>query len=332
MKKIDIFNHFQPQGYFDAAQKLETAQTGIGKRTSGVARLRDLDGRFREMDAFGDYAQIITIPGPQPALIASPDAAAELARIGNDGMAELCRKYPDRFAGFAATLALNNPDACVAETHRAIDDLGAKGIEVFTNVAGKPLDLPEFEPLWAAIAAHDLPVWLHPSRSARQSEYASEPGSRYEIWFTFGYPYETSAAMARIVFSGLLDTYPNLNFITHHMGGMVPFFEGRVGPGWETMGQRSADEAGVLAALKRPHAEYFKEFYGDTALFGARAGTVCGLDYFGAEHVVFASDMPFDPAPGQFIGDTIRIIDGLDISEADRALIYHGNAERLMKL
>jgi len=87
----------------------------------------------------------------------------------------------------------------------------------------------------------------------------------------------------------------------------------------------------VLAKLKRPYNQYFKMFYADTALFGGKAGTVCGLDYFGAEHVLFASDYPFDPKPGQFIRDTIAIIDGLDISEADRAKIYYGNAERLLK-
>ena len=118
------------------------------------------------------------------------------------------------------------------------------------------------------------------------------------------------------------------------MGGLTAFFEGRVGPAWEAMGTRTSDEdySGLLASLKRPHAEYFKMFYADTALFGGRAGTVCGLDYFGAEHVLFASDYPFDPKPGQFIRDTIAIIDRLDISEEDRARIYHGNAEKLLKL
>ncbi len=335
MKKIDIFNHIQPEKYFEQVLEIGGNAKDMGKRTRGVPLLRDLDARFRAMDEFGDdYYQIITIPGPQPAILAEPDASPELARIGNDGLAELVQKYPDRFIGFAATLPMNNPEAAVAEAHRAIKSLGANGIEVFTNIGGKPLDLPEFTPIWDVMAEYDLPVWIHPSRGAHQTDYTTEPKSRYEIWFTFGYPYETATAMARLVFSGLLDKHPNLKFITHHMGGMVPFFEGRVGPGWEVMGDRSSDEdySQVLGNLKRPHAEYFKMFYGDTALFGARAGTVCGLDYFGVDHVVFASDAPFEPKPGQFIRETIRILDGLDISDDDRAKIYHGNAERLLKL
>ncbi len=334
MQKIDIFCHITPQAYARKIEEIMGVPKNLGKRTRGVKLLHDLDARFRLMDQFDAYSQVLTIPGPQPGNLAEPNRSPELAEIGNDGLAELVQAYPDRFPAFAATLPMNNPDAAVAEAERAIRHLGAKGIEVFTNVRGKPLDLPEYLPLWELMSRHDLPIWIHPSRDATQTDYASELKSRYEIWFTFGYPYETSAAMSRIVFCGLLDKFPNLKFITHHMGGMVPFQEGRIGAGWAQLGSRTSDEdyTNLLKGLKRPHEEYFKMFYGDTALFGGRAGTVCGLDYFGADHVVFASDMPFDPQPGQFIRETIRVIDSLDISDEDRSKIYSGNARKLMKL
>lgn len=334
MRKIDIFNHLTPESYARKLEEIAGAPKDLGKRTRGVKLLHDLEARFRVMDQFDDYSQVLTIPGPQPANLAEPSRSPDLAKVGNDALAELVQKYPDRFPAFAATLPMNNPDAAVAEADRAIRDLGAKGIEVFTNVRGKPLDLPDYLPLWDLMSRHDLPIWIHPSRTPGQTDYASEPKSRYEIWFTFGYPYETAAAMARIVFAGLFDRFPNLTFITHHMGGIVPFQEGRIVAGWSQLGTRTSDEdySGLLATLKRPHHEYFKMFYGDTALFGGRAGTVCGIDYFGADHVVFATDMPFDPQPGQFIADTIRVLDSLDIPEADRAKIYHKNAERLLKL
>jgi aminocarboxymuconate-semialdehyde decarboxylase len=334
MRKIDIFAHLQPDNYFRYVQGLSAAQVGMGKRTSGNPRLRDLEHRFRVMDEFGDYQQVLTVPGPQPAVLAGPDKSPEIARIANDGLAELVRRYPERFAGFAAALPMNNPDAAIREADRAIRELGARGVEVFTNINGKPLDAPEFVPFWDAMAAHDLPVWMHPSRTSAITDYTSEPRSRYEIWFVFGYPYDTSAAMARLVFSGLFDRHPGIKIITHHMGGMAPYFEGRIGPGWEVLGTRTSDEdySNVLSSLKRPHPEYFKMFYADTALFGGESGTRCGLDYFGVDHVLFASDYPFDPVAGQFIRDTVGIIDRLDISEQDRAKIYHGNAERLLKL
>jgi uncharacterized protein len=336
MRKIDVFNHIQPDAYFRHVQNLDAAKQDLGKRTSGMLPLRDLDLRWRLMDAAGEgYCQVITIPGPQPALMAGPDKSPEVARIGNDGLAELCEKYPDRFVGFAATLPMNNVDAAIDEARRAVKELGALGVEIFTNVRGKPLDAEEFRPLWDEIAKLDRPVWMHPTRSANLPDYSTEKKSRYEVWFVFGYPYETSTAMARLVFSGLFDRHPNLRIITHHMGGMVPYFEGRVGPSWEVLGSRTSDEdySGVLKSLKLPHTEYFKKFfYADTALFGAKAGTKCGLEYFGADRVLFASDYPFDPVPGQFIHDTIAIIDGLEISGEDRAKIYHGNAERLLRL
>jgi predicted TIM-barrel fold metal-dependent hydrolase len=335
MRKIDIFCHIQPEGYFRHVQNLQAAKEGLGKRTSGNMRLRDLDHRFRIMDEFGDdYRQVVSVPGPQPAVLAGPDESPAIARVANDGMAELVQKYPERFAGFIAALPMNNPGAAIDEANRAINQLGACGVEVFTNIKGKPLDAPEFVPFWDAMAKHDRPVWMHPSRSDTLTDYTSEKKSRYEIWFIFGYLYETSAAMARLVFSGLFDRHPGIKIITHHLGGMTPYSEGRIGPGWETLGSRTSDEdySGVLKGLKKPHADYFKMFYADTATFGAKPAMKCGLEYFGADHVLFASDYPFDPEAGQFIRDTIAIIDKLEISDADRAKIYHGNAERLLKL
>ena len=158
MKKIDIFNHIQPKRYFEKVQDVAGGAKDMGKRTRELGMLHNLDGRFRLMDEFGDYTQILTIPGPQLAILTDAETSPELARIGNDGLAELVADYPDRFAGFAAILPLNNPDAAVEEANRAIDDLGAKGVEVFTNIAGKPLDAPEFEPLWQVMEEHDLPV------------------------------------------------------------------------------------------------------------------------------------------------------------------------------
>ena len=141
--------------------------------------------------------------------------------------------------------------------------------------------------------------------------------------------------MARIVFAGYFDKYPNLKIITHHFGGMVPYFEGRVGPGWDQLGTRSTDEdyAQILKTLKKPHLDYFKMFYADTAVFGSRAATECGLAFFGPDHVVFASDAPFDPEGGpMYIRETIRVIDSLDVPQEVRDKIYWRNAARLLNL
>jgi hypothetical protein len=108
-----------------------------------------------------------------------------------------------------------------------------------------------------------------------------------------------------------------------------------VGPGWDQLGSRTSDEdyTGILKNLKKPHLEYFKMFYADSALFGSLSGTICGLDFFGIDKVLFASDSPFDPEKGPgYIRETIKVIDALPISEADRGKIYEENARRLLKL
>jgi predicted TIM-barrel fold metal-dependent hydrolase len=333
--KIDIFTHIFPKRFFDRMMEVAPNFKDIGKRMRGIPALVDLDARFRSMDEFGDYAQVICYPQPPLEALAGPDVTPELAKLVNDGMAEYVAKYTDRFPGFVASLPMNNPEAAVQEAIRSIRDLKAVGIQIYTNVNDKPLDLPEFRPLFAKMAEFDLPIWIHPARTSKFPDYLAEDKSKYEIWWTFGWPYETSVAMARLVFAYYFDVFPSLKVITHHLGGMVPFFEGRVGPGWAQLGSRTTDEdySAILKNLKRPHLEYFKDFYADTAVFGSVPATMCGLSFFGADHVLFGSDSPFDPEKGPgYIRDTIRVLDHLEISEEDRKKIYEGNAKRLLKI
>jgi aminocarboxymuconate-semialdehyde decarboxylase len=141
--------------------------------------------------------------------------------------------------------------------------------------------------------------------------------------------------MARLVFSGTFDRHPNLKIITHHAGGMIPFFEGRVGAGWDQMGARTTakDLQKVLKALKRPHLEYFKEFYADTASFGSQKAIEHAIEFFSEDRVMFASDAPFDPEGGpMYIRDTMAVIDRMDISDAARQKIYQDNAVELLGL
>ena len=336
MKKIDAFNHIWPKPFFDALIGHIGTMTDITMRSGAVPMMTDLDRRFEVMEMFGpDYCQMLSLASPPYEKYADPEWSLKLATIASDSMADLCRQYPERFPGFIGTAVMSNPKNLVKDAQRNIEELGALGMQIFTNVSGKPLDLPEFDPFFEYMASVNKPVWMHPSRGASFPDYLTEEKSEYEIWWTFGWPYETSAAMARLVFSGHFDRFPNLKIITHHAGGMIPFFEGRVGPGWDQMGARTTDKdlAAVRKSLKRPHLEYFKDFYADTASFGSRKAIEHAIEFFGEDNVVFASDAPFDPEGGpMYIRDTINLLDGMDISQNTRQKIYQDNIVRMTGL
>jgi uncharacterized protein len=335
MMRIDAFNHFYPAGYYKKMEEVGSDLKDMFRRARAVKSIHDLETRLRVVEGFPDYAQLLSLPAPTLETISKgrPEVALELARIGNDGLAELTAKHPKHFPGFIAQVPLSAPGAGAAEAERAIKELGAAGVQIFTNVGGKPLDRPEYEPFFAVMNRLGLPIWIHPERGASHADYMDEKKSLYEIWWTFGWPYETSVAMARLVFSKTLDKYPDLKIIVHHMGAMVPYHEGRVGPGWDQLGKRTTDEDyfALLKSLKKRPLDYFKQdFKADTAVFGSRAATLCGLEFYGVDNVVFASDCPFDPEGGtQYIRETIKIIDGLDIAKADREKIYYRNIEKL---
>ncbi len=231
---------------------------------------------------------------------------------------------------------MNNVPAALEEMAYAIETLGARGVQIVTNVNGRPLDDPAFFPVFEAMARrYELPIWMHPFRPGTVADYAGEARSKYEVWQVLGWPFETSVAMSRLVFSGVLERLPTLRIITHHCGGMLPYFEGRASSLWAQLGSRSTDagEAAVLQTLSRPPIEYFKMFYGDTVLGGSSSALRCGLDFFGVDHVVFASDCPFDPEHGpMFIREGIRSIEDQGLSDEDREKLYLGNALRLMRV
>jgi aminocarboxymuconate-semialdehyde decarboxylase len=229
---------------------------------------------------------------------------------------------------------MNAPAAAAREAERALRN-GACAIQLHTNVDGAPIDEEHFWPIYEIIEKSGKPILLHPIRTREMADYRNETKSKYEICSVIGWPFETGAALARLVFSGIMDRYPDLKVITHHLGGIIPYFEGRVAHSWDQLGVRTSDEdyASLLKRLKKRPFDYFKGFYGDTALAGARAPTICGISFFTPDHVLFASDCPFDPEKGRgYIRDTIAVMESLDLPRADMEKICHGNAERMFGL
>jgi predicted TIM-barrel fold metal-dependent hydrolase len=334
MDKIDIYTHIIPPRYKQALyQKADSRffSENWDKVINGTPGLTDLDNRLRILEKYEGLSQVLTIASPALEEAASLEDAVYLAELGNDEMAELVTKYTDKFAGAVACLPVNDMDAALKEAERAIKGLGLKGIQLYTPSNGKSLDSPEFLPLYEMMAEYDLPIWIHPARGRHVPDYPGEDHSRYYIYQMFGWPYETTAAMVRLVFSGIFDRYPGIKFITHHCGAMLPFFSERL-----VIGQDYAEEnlkARWKQALKKPPIEYFKYFYADTALNGNPAALSCGYEFFGTERIVFGTDFPYDNENGErFTREVINAVDSLNIGLQEREMIYHSNAKKLLKL
>ncbi|MBO0685209.1 MAG: amidohydrolase [Candidatus Dormibacteraeota bacterium] len=337
--KIDAYCHIMPRAYADRLAELVAtpASANIRARVAGVPSMVDLDLRFRQMDEFGpDYRQIVSIPAPPAEDLGPPAVSREFARLGNEGMAELVLRHPDRFAGFVACLPMNDPEAAVEELDHACAQLGALGGQIYTHVNGHPMDEARFEPLYAWAAQAGKMLWVHPSRDSSWADYPTEERSKYELWWVFGWEYDTAIFMGRLVLSGVLERHPALKVLIHHGGSMVPHFAGRVGPGLDQLGARTPPERRADVEhpplSKRP-IDYFRMFYVDTAMFGARHAIRCSLDFFGVDRTLFASDSPFDPEKGPgYIRATIADLEGLDLTPEERNAIYEGNARRLLGL
>lgn len=328
--KIDIFTHILPAKYKDALLKIAPLGMDIIARISSAPTVYDLDQRFRIMDQFGSQ-QVLTIAAPAIEEVADAKKAPELAKIANNGLAELVAKYPDRFVAGVASLPMNNVDATLKEIDRAIKELKLKGIQVLTPSNDKPLDSPAFLPIYEKMAQYNLPIWIHPRRGPGYPDYRTEQESKYRIFSVFGWPFETTVAMTRIVFSGILEKWPNLMFITHHCGGMIPFFRERLIGSYERIFKDVGDN--VKQGLSKHHIEYFKMFYNDTAINGNTSALMCAYELWGADHLLFGTDMPFDTEYGaRNLRQISRAIEKMAINDAEKEKIFEGNARKLLRL
>lgn len=332
---IDIFCHWVPKAYGAAALQASDQPQHMLERALAIPVMTDVEKRLALLDTFPAYRQVPCLVSPPLEALAGPEKAAELARIANDGMAEMAARCPERFPGFFASLALNHPAAMLKEARRAIDELGACGVQIFTSMNGEAVDAPPFQDLFALMAEIDRPILMHPTLEMDRPDYAGESYSRYELWWVLGWPYETSKAMYRLVFSGLFDRWPDLKIITHHGGGMIPMVEGRLNAGLAAYGTRTPARLREkeTTPLRGEPLAAFRRFYTDTATFGSLGSAELALRFFGPERVLFATDMPFGPRQGAaHIRDTLAIVDALPISPEQRAALLHGNAERLLRL
>lgn len=332
--KIDAYAHIVPPKLKDFIWKTKSTAIveKLQRRIGPYISLYNLDERFRIMDKYPDRVEVLTLAWMAVHDIAdNTKEAVDLAQRINDAMAELVFKYPDRFVAAAAVLPLKDMDAALKELDRAIKQLKLRGVLIRHPVDGKPLDAPDFMPLYEKMSHYDLPIFLHPVREIEFTDYPTLGKSKYDIFRTFGLPYETTATMSHLVFGGVLEKFPNLKFITHHCGGMVPYLAQRILSHYNMTEQLQKLE--FTKGLNSPVIEYFRRFYNDTAIAGNTPALMCAYHFFGADHLLFAHDMPFDAELGEYgIRKTIEGIEQMDIPDVDKKKIFGDNARKLMRL
>ncbi len=200
-----------------------------------------------------------------------------------------------------------------------------------TPINGKAMDSPEFWPIYEKMSQYNLPIWIHPVREVEYSEYKNEKRSKYMIFHIFGWPYETVAAMTRLVMSGVLEKFPNLKFITHHCGGFVPYLEQRIIGAYDHAEMLRG--AKYKRGLTKAPIDYFKMFYNDTAIYGSTPGLMCAYAFCGAEHIVFGTDFPYDSQYGErYIRQTIQSVEQMNISDLEKKMIFEDNARKICRL
>jgi predicted TIM-barrel fold metal-dependent hydrolase len=329
--KIDIYTHVMPERYKKAlykhSDKFATEKAVQDRRPA----LTDHEMRLRILEEFPDVVEVLSATMPPVEEIVGPSEAVEMAKVCNDEMADLVARNPKKYIAAIANLPLNDMGATLKETERAIKVLGFRGVQVHTRVLGKPLTTPEMMPLYEMMSGFDLPIWIHPMRSSSQPDYASETVSHNQIFSIFGWPFDTTVAMIRLVFAGIFEKFPNIKFITHHCGALVPYFRERIivhyNNGLERLG------ADHYPGLTKHPIEYLRMFYNDTALNGNPSALNLALEFFGEDRILFGTDLPYDVENGRLsVRQTIDAIEKMGVSESTRQKIFEGNARRLLHL
>lgn len=325
--KIDIYSHLIPPKLkdlmFEKQKTIRELQTNVC--------LYDLESRFRVMDRYPDLVQVLTVPGATPDDLAGSEGAVDLSRRINDEMAELVDKYPYRFAGGVAVLPTSNIDACLEEIERAVKELKLRGILLRIPINGKPVDRPEFFPLYEKMCELNLPIWFHPHKNPRVPDYPDETESKYIMWHLWGLVVESTYSMTRLVFSGVLEKLPKLKIIIHHCGAMVPYFSERIANHYHQSEMRNKTK--FTAGLTEPPEDYFRRFYTDTAIIGNTPALMCAYQFYGADHMLFGTDSPFDSQLGDYgTKRTIQAVEQMSVPEEDKKKIFESNARKLLRL
>lgn len=282
--------------------------------TTYLSRLTDRDSRLRAMDAMGIDRQAVSVSPTQYYYWAAPELAGAIVRVANEQLAELCASQPDRFVGLG-TVALQEPALAVEQLGYAVRTLGLRGVIVSTAINGVELADPRNEPVWARAEELEALVFIHPLGCSLGERIAP-----YYLSNVIGQPLETTIALSKLIFAGVLDRYPRLKLCAAHGGGYLPFYRGRSDHAYQVRPESRT--------MRQAPSAYLKRIWFDSLVY--RPDTLGHLiQQVGASQVVLGTDYPFDMGVDDPLGP-LGAVEGL--SEADRQAIRGGNAARLLKL
>ncbi len=339
---IDAYAHIMNSKYID-----RLVEQG-GKWTRGNAEwlsaqvqrkphFVDVSKRLEHLERNGIDFQVVVPSHVWDCNIVPGDIATQLAyaRTLNDSMASLMEESKGKLIGAGIIPIAGMEEGGRQEMERAINTLGLKAIFTLSNINGKPLDA--FEPFLAQAAEMNIPLYFHPMDPASGASRSYE--AEYRLIHDFGWPYETALILSRLVFSGIMERYPTLKVMAHHLGGgLIPFYMGRSA---ETHSVENPENFGVKRGAgiaeggdpvpKRPF-DYFKRFYWDTAVGGSAPAIRCSYEVFGADPMLFGTDYPMMFDDDYRLREYPKVIESLGLPEEDKEKIFAGNARRMLNL
>lgn len=320
-RKLDLHTHYYPPIYFEKIRDLPSefafdqspsGQTIIkyrGARFFGVTPpMTDVAKRLEDMDRVGIDVEVVSLSTPN-VFFTDAGHQPEIARLVNDAYAELVAQHPARFKGFAS-IPMDAPEAALKELHRAIDELKLNGVILLSNIGGKPLTAPEYRPFFAEANRMKLCILLHPMLPAN-----TEPFREYVLGPIVGFMFDTTLAVARMCFDGMLREFPDIRWIVGHLGGAVPYLMERMDNGWR-------DFPECRAQIDELPSTYLKQLYYDTVNFNPHMLKMV-REMIGADRMVLGSDYP------HLLGSIERAvssIESLDIPEEEKRRIFEGTA------
>jgi aminocarboxymuconate-semialdehyde decarboxylase len=326
MAIIDFHNHVYPPEYIEAVQAGPSAYNvtfdsdnnpvlhSPGDYNIIVPGHRLMDFRKTVLEEAGVDKQIISFTAPGT-LIETPERSVELSRMINEIFANIQNEHSDHFVALA-TLPLNDPDASVVELERAISELGLKGVTLFSNANGIALSDRRFWPLYEKANELNVVFFIHPTYPV-----GVEAMTEYMLMPLVGFIADTTLAAASLVFSGVIEKFPNIKWLLGHLGGAVPYLAERLDRGYEAFRQCREN-------ISKPPSEYLKSFYYDSVNFDVKALQLA-IDFAGTEHILAGSDYPHQIGS---LEKMLASINQLNVTAEEKAGILGENAARLLGL